>query len=114
MTLPKRPVVTCPKTIPTERPGRHRVLLVDNDEAVRDMMSVTLKRKGFDVVVATNVADALRLITTESFDVLITDLHMPNPADVFAMVICKATLPRCWYTNHEYCRRPSSGRCRAI
>jgi DNA-binding NtrC family response regulator len=28
----------------------------------------------------------LKLITTESFDVLITDLHMPNPSDVFAVI----------------------------
>ena len=30
----------------------HRVLLVDDDEAVRDMMSATLEAKGFDVVPA--------------------------------------------------------------
>jgi DNA-binding NtrC family response regulator len=59
---------------------------VDDDDAVRDMMSVTLERKGFDVVAAASVAEALRLITTKSFDVLITDLHMPNPADGFTVV----------------------------
>ena len=86
MTSPKRPVVTFPRTTPTERPVTHRVLLVDDDDAVRDMMSVTLERKGFDVVAAASVAEALKLITTESFDVLITDLHMPNPADGFTVV----------------------------
>jgi DNA-binding response OmpR family regulator len=69
-----------------EKPVAHRVLLVDDDEAVRSMMSVTLERKGFDVVSAVNVPEALKLITTESFDVLITDLHMPNPSDGFAVV----------------------------
>src|SRR5580704_9567807 len=64
----------------------HRVLLVDDDEAVRDMMTVTLEAKGFDVVAAASVTEALKLITTESFDVLITDLHMPNPSDGFAVV----------------------------
>jgi DNA-binding response OmpR family regulator len=59
---------------------------VDDDDAVRDMMSMTLERKGFGVVAANSVAAALKLITTESFDVLITDLHMPNPADGFAVV----------------------------
>jgi DNA-binding NtrC family response regulator len=85
MTSPKRPVVTFPRTTPTERPVTHKVLLVDDDDAVRDM-SVTLERKGFDVVAAASVAEALRLITTKSFDVLITDLHMPNPADGFTVV----------------------------
>jgi DNA-binding response OmpR family regulator len=64
----------------------HRVLLVDDDEAVRLMMSATLESKGFDVIPAANVTEALKLITTESFDVLITDLHMPNPSDGFAVV----------------------------
>jgi CheY-like chemotaxis protein len=32
------------------------------------------------------VTQALKLITTERFDVLITDLHMPNPSDGFAVV----------------------------
>jgi len=49
-------------------------------------MSATLERKGFEVVSAASVTEALKLITTESFDVLITDLHMPNPSDGFAVV----------------------------
>jgi CheY-like chemotaxis protein len=72
--------------IPTESPVLHRVLLVDDDDAVRGMMSATLERKGFDVVTAANVTEALRLITVERFDVLITDLHMPNPGDGFTVV----------------------------
>ncbi len=71
---------------PTERPISHKVLLVDDDDAVRDMMTVTLEHKGFAVVAAANVTEALKLITTESFDVLITDLHMPNPSDGFAVI----------------------------
>ena len=64
----------------------HRVLLVDDDGAVRAMMNEALTRKGFEVVTAACVPDALRLITTENFDVLITDLHMPNPGDGFTVV----------------------------
>jgi DNA-binding response OmpR family regulator len=71
---------------PTEPTVVHRVLLVDDDEAVRDMMTVTLESKGFNVVAAANVTEALRLVATESFDVLITDLHMPNPGDGFTVV----------------------------
>jgi len=69
-----------------ERPVAHKVLLVDDDDAVRDMMNMTLERKGFVVVAAANVTEALRCIATESFDVLITDLHMPNPGDGFTVV----------------------------
>lgn len=72
---------------PTEPPPvAHKVLLVDDDDAVRAMMNATLERKGFEVVAAANVTDALRHIATESFDVLITDLHMPNPGDGFTVI----------------------------
>jgi DNA-binding response OmpR family regulator len=59
---------------------------VDDDDAVRDMMGVTLERKGFAVVAAASVTEALKRITTESFDALISDLHMPNPGDGFTVV----------------------------
>jgi DNA-binding response OmpR family regulator len=71
---------------PTELGAAHRVLLVDDDSAVLAMMSQGLERKGFEVVAASNVTEALRRIATESFDVLITDLHMPNPGDGFTVV----------------------------
>ena len=47
----------------------HKVLLVDDDEGVRTMMNLTLNAKGFDVVAAATVTEALKLIATESFDV---------------------------------------------
>jgi DNA-binding response OmpR family regulator len=71
---------------PTEQPTAHRVLLVDDDDAIRDMMTVSLQHKAFEVVAAANVTDALRLIATQSFDALITDLHMPNPGDGFTVI----------------------------
>src|SRR3984957_787030 len=64
----------------------HKVLLVDDDDAVRDMMTRTLESKGLGVVAAASVTEALRLTTTESFDVLITDLHMPSAGDGFSVV----------------------------
>lgn len=71
---------------PTDRSVPHKILLVDDDDAVRAMMNATLENKGFEVVAAANVTEALRYIATESFDVLITDLHMPNPGDGFTVV----------------------------
>jgi len=63
-----------------------RVLLVDDDAAVLDMMTHLLSGKGFEVVAATSVTEALGCIATQKFDVLITDLHMPNPGDGFTVI----------------------------
>ncbi len=70
----------------TETPVVHKVLLVDDDDAVRTMMCVTLENKGFEVISAASVTEALKHIATDRFDVLITDLHMPNPGDGFTVV----------------------------
>ncbi len=86
MTLTDQSIVTFPSTIPAERTARHKVLLVDDDDPVRDMMTATLGHKGFDVTAAINVTGALKLLTTETFDVLIPDLHMQNPGDGFTVV----------------------------
>jgi YesN/AraC family two-component response regulator len=45
-----------------------------------------LNARDLTVVAAVSVTEALSLIATESFDVLITDLHMPNPGDGFTVV----------------------------
>jgi CheY-like chemotaxis protein len=63
-----------------------RLLLVDDDEAVLYGLKPILEAHEFDVTVASNVMDALRRITTESFDVLLSDLHMPGAADGLTVV----------------------------
>jgi DNA-binding response OmpR family regulator len=70
----------------TEGQTIHRVLLVDDDDAVREMMRESLESKGFEVVAVSGVADALQRIATETFEVLITDLHMPNAGDGFTVI----------------------------
>jgi DNA-binding response OmpR family regulator len=63
-----------------------RVLVVDDNEAIRVMVQEGLQRDGFEVVAASNVSDALRHIATQKFDVLLSDLHMPLPGDGFTLV----------------------------
>jgi len=63
-----------------------RVLLVDDDASMLAMMKELLERKGFEVVTVGGVTEALKCIATESFQVLITDLHMPNPGDGFTVI----------------------------
>ena len=63
-----------------------RVLVVDDDEAVRVTVQEGLQRDGFEVVAAANVSDALRHIATQKFDVLLSDLHMPLAGDGFTLV----------------------------
>ena len=63
-----------------------KVLVVEDDESVRLMLREGLQRDEFEVVDASNVRDALKLIATEHFDVLLSDLHMPLAGDGFTLV----------------------------
>lgn len=64
----------------------HRILLAEDDDAVRSLLQVTLERDGFEVVTVSNVRDALHYIATEKFDLLLSDLHMPHAGDGFTVV----------------------------
>jgi CheY-like chemotaxis protein len=63
-----------------------RVLLVDDDEVVRTSLSFVLEQSDFTVTTAANVPEALKYISSESYDVLLTDLHMPGAGDGLTVV----------------------------
>jgi CheY-like chemotaxis protein len=64
----------------------NRLLLAEDDAAVRAMLQSMLERDGFEVVAVANVPDALNHIATEHFDVLLSDMHMPQAGDGFTVV----------------------------
>jgi DNA-binding response OmpR family regulator len=63
-----------------------KILLVDDSESVRQSLKLVLEHHGFHVIAAANVAEAIHLIDTEPFDVLLSDLHMPGAGDGFTVV----------------------------
>lgn len=63
-----------------------RILLVDDDEIIRLTLSTLLSRFGFTVTTAANAAEALQLIHSATFEVLISDLHMPGAGDGLTVV----------------------------
>lgn len=63
-----------------------RVLLAEDNDAVRDMLQQALERDGFEVVTASSVTEALGRIAAQPFDVLLSDLHMPHAGDGFTVV----------------------------
>jgi CheY-like chemotaxis protein len=54
-----------------------RILVVDDEPAVRSLMSVTLKLAGHDVSEATGGEEALKLLQTQVYDLLVLDIMMP-------------------------------------
>jgi PAS domain S-box-containing protein len=55
-----------------------RVLVVDDDETVREYFASVLKEASFDVALASNGAEATRMMEANSFDVAVVDLLLPD------------------------------------
>jgi DNA-binding response OmpR family regulator len=55
-----------------------KILLVDDDEMVRVTLCEILEQNGFAVTSAANVTEALKHISSGTFEVLLSDLHMPG------------------------------------
>jgi two-component system NtrC family sensor kinase len=58
--------------------GRARILVIDDERAVRELISDALTIEGHDVHTAENGKDALDLISQRRFDLLLCDLRMPE------------------------------------
>jgi DNA-binding response OmpR family regulator len=63
-----------------------KILLVDDDEIILSTLSELLRLEGFEVTAAASALEALRLIHSEVYDVLLTDLHMPRAGDGLTVI----------------------------
>lgn len=57
--------------------AKKKVCIVDDDADLREIYSMTFHREGFDVVLATDGEEGLKLIAAERPDIILLDLHMP-------------------------------------
>jgi two-component system response regulator PilR (NtrC family) len=59
-----------------------RVLIVDDEPSMREMLRIVLRRDGFDVLVADNGRQAIALLQREQVDLLLSDIRMPDVTGV--------------------------------
>ncbi|MBL9019687.1 MAG: sigma-54-dependent Fis family transcriptional regulator [Myxococcales bacterium] len=76
--------------MPTERTGS--ILVVEDDEAMRDLLSEELEDAGFEVSAAGGAAAGLEVARSGRFDLVITDLRMPE-MDGFDLIRGVMALP---------------------
>ena len=55
-----------------------KILIVDDDEAIINMMKLAFSRAGYDVVSAESGKQALKILQQENIHVIFTDLNMPD------------------------------------
>ena len=54
------------------------ILVVDDDEAIRTLLEEELAEEGYQVISANNARDALKIVETETLDLVILDIRMPG------------------------------------
>lgn len=54
------------------------ILIVDDSESIREVVIFTLEKAGYNVIPCVDGADAMKKLDGQEFDLIITDLHMPN------------------------------------
>jgi len=69
-----------------ERVRRTRVLLAEDDRALRRFLEVVLERAGYKVIPAADGLEAMKLALSTQIDIVVTDAMMPN------------------LSGHEFCR----------
>ena len=55
-----------------------KILVVDDEQGLRDVLSIMLKRAGYAVTLASDGEEAIAHLQKELFDLVITDLKMPK------------------------------------
>jgi CheY-like chemotaxis protein len=58
--------------------GRKCVLVVEDDRSLRRLLEIILERSHYDFVSAADGLEAMKLLTSTSVDIVITDAIMPN------------------------------------
>jgi CheY-like chemotaxis protein len=70
-----------------------RILVIDDDEQVLDMLYESLTREGYDVLRASNGEQGLRLYREGPVDLIITDLIMPEKEGIETIIELRQDFP---------------------
>ncbi len=67
------------RAIPASRP---RILVVDDEQSMRELLAIVLRREGYEVLLAENGRTAISMLEQQPIDLLISDIKMPDLSGV--------------------------------
>lgn len=70
-----------------------KILVVDDEQSLREVLSIMLKRAGYSVTSATDGEEAIDFVHKEIFDLVITDLRMPKINGMEVLKAVKSASP---------------------
>ena len=72
---------------------RKKILIVEDNEGLLSIIVEYLEKQGFQVVAALNGVDAFKLIESETYDLVITDIDMPIVSGIGVILAHKKRNP---------------------
>ncbi len=84
--------------IPNSEPGTGtgtsaKLLVVDDERSMRELLSIVLRREGYDVTLAENGRAAMAYLEARRFDLLVSDIKMPDMTGVDVLRAAKRIDP---------------------
>ena len=59
-----------------------RILIVDDERSIRELLEIFLRKEGYEVQKAQSVTEALDLIKSTEFDLIVSDIRMPEMSGI--------------------------------
>jgi two-component system response regulator PilR (NtrC family) len=91
MTAPSR--LAPAAGLPATRPHAARILVVDDERSLRELLAIVLRREGHEVLLAENGRMALAALARGQVDLLISDIKMPDMSGVDVLRSAKQADP---------------------
>jgi two-component system response regulator PilR (NtrC family) len=70
-----------------------RILVVDDERSMRELLAIMLRREGYEVLLAENGKSAVAALERQSVDILISDIKMPDMSGVDVLRAAKRVDP---------------------
>lgn len=70
-----------------------RILVVDDEESIREFLEIMLRKEGYEVTCAEDGQAAVEVLKKKSFDLVISDLQMPNMTGMELLDHVKSSSP---------------------
>ncbi|MBI5886605.1 MAG: response regulator [Deltaproteobacteria bacterium] len=77
----------------TTAPVKKKILVIDDEPIIRQVLTLHLRSAGYDVVCAENATDGIGLAGSGSFSLVITDYNLPDLNGLDVMTAVKAGEP---------------------
>src|SRR5580698_5205865 len=70
-----------------------RILVVDDEESIREFLDIMLRKEGYEVTSAEDGQKAIETLKKKTFDLVISDLQMPNVTGIELLKHVRETQP---------------------